>query len=322
MTASRILDFSATPVFVRLRLGQMVIERDGQPDTTVPLEDVAIIVVSHPQAVFTNGVYSEFLKLGGAVVVCDRDYSPAGLLLPLVGHTTQQERFEAQAAAPLPLKKRLWGQIVRAKVERQGAVLRAERGDDAGLRAIALRVHSGDAGNLEALAAQRYWPRLFGDPAFRRRRDGDGPNSLLNYGYAVLRAAVARAICASGLHPSLGLHHGNRYDPFCLADDLMEPFRPIVDAVVATIVRERGMAAPLSHESKTDILSALLGRFDANGERRTLFDWLSSSAASLARIYLGSHESLDLPELWYALPRKEPVRDTSHVADGHVRSAG
>jgi CRISPR-associated protein Cas1 len=322
MTASRILEFSATPVFVRLRLGQMVIERDGQPEATLPLEDVAIIVVSHPQAVFTNAVYSEFLKLGGAVVLCDQHHNPAGMLLPLVGHSTQQERFEAQAGAPLPLKKRLWGRIVRAKLERQGALLRDVHGDDAGLGAMALRVRSGDAGNLEALAAQRYWPRLFGDPDFRRRRDGDPPNALLNYGYAVLRAAVARAICASGLHPSLGLHHCNRYDAFCLADDLMEPFRPVVDAAVASIVRARGMEAPVDREFKIEILSVLSGRFDASGERRTLFDWLSSSAASLARIYSGSRESLELPELAYAPPRKEPVRDSSHVADGDVRSAG
>jgi CRISPR-associated protein Cas1 len=322
MTASRILEFSATPVFVRLRLGQMVIERDGQPETTVPLEDVAVIVVSHPQAVFTNAVYSEFLKLGGAVVLCDQHHNPAGLLLPLAGHSTQQERFEAQAAAPLPMKKRLWGRIVRAKVERQGVLLGNTCGDDAGLGAMALRVRSGDAGNLEALAAQRYWPRLFGDPSFRRRRDGDPPNALLNYGYAVLRAAVARAICASGLHPSLGLHHCNRYDAFCLADDLMEPFRPLVDAAVVSIVRARGPAAPVDRESKIDVLSVLSGRFDANGERRTLFDWLSSSSASLARIYSGSREALELPELAYAPPRKEPVSDSSHVADGDVRSTG
>jgi len=322
MTASRILEFSATPVYVRLRLGQMVIEREGQPETTLPLEDVAVIVVSHPQAVFTNAVYSEFLKLGGAVVRCDSQHNPAGLLLPLVGHSTQQERFEAQAAAPLPLKKRLWSQIVRAKVERQGALLRAESGEDAGLGAMALRVRSGDADNIEAQAAQRYWPRIFGDPDFRRRRDGEHPNALLNYGYAVLRAAVARAICASGLHPSLGLHHCNRYDAFCLADDLMEPFRPIVDGAVVSIVRARGMATPVDRESKVGILSVLSGRFEANGERRTLFDWLSSSAASLARIYEGSGENLELPELAYAPPRKEPVSDSGHVADGDVRSAG
>jgi len=322
MPASRILEFSATPAFVHLRLGQMVIEREGQPDASLPLEDVAIIVASHPQAVFTNALYAEFLKLGGAVVICDQHHNPAGMLLPLVGHSTQQERFEAQAAAGLPLKKRLWARVVRAKLERQGALLRHVCGEDAGLGAMALRVRSGDAGNLEALAAQRYWPLVFGDAAFRRRREGDGPNALLNYGYAVLRAAVARAICAAGLHPSLGLHHCNRYDPFCLADDLMEPFRPIVDSAVVSIARERGIAAPLDHASKVDILTVLAGRFEANGETRTLFDWLSSPASSLARIYGGSHESLDFPELCYAPPRKEPVRDSGHVAAGDVRSAG
>jgi CRISPR-associated protein Cas1 len=322
MPASRILEFSASPAFVRLRLGQMVIEREGRPDVSVPLEDVAVIVASHPQAVFTNALYAEFLKLGGAVVICDQHHNPAGMLLPLVGHSTQQERFEAQAAAGAPLKKRLWACIVRAKVERQGALLRDVCGEDAGLGALALRVRSGDAGNLEALAAQRYWARIFGDAAFRRRREGDGPNALLNYGYAVLRAAVARAICAAGLHPSLGLHHCNRYDPFCLADDLMEPFRPIVDSVVVSIVRERGVAAPLDRQSKTDILAVLSGRFEANRETRALFDWLSSPAASLARIFAGSRESLVFPELQYAPPRKEPIRDSSHVADGDVRSAG
>ena len=187
---------------------------------------------------------------------------------------------------------------------------------------MAKRVRSGDSGNVEALAAQRYWPRLFGDPEFRRRREGDGPNPLLNYGYAVLRAAVARAICASGLHPSLGLHHGNRYDAFCLADDLMEPFRPIVDGVVAAVVAERGCQTPVDRESKIDILSVLTGRFTIKGENRTLFDWLSSTSASLARIYTGAEESLELPELSYVAPRKGPVRIQNHVAAGHVRSTG
>jgi CRISPR-associated protein Cas1 len=322
MTASRILEFSATPAFVRLHLGQAVVESEGQAPVTVPLEDVAVIVVSHPHAVFTNAVYAELLKLGGAVVICDRAHSPAGMLLPLVGHTTQQERFEAQAAAPLPLKKRLWRRIVQAKVERQASLLKEASGHDAGLGEMARGVRSGDAGNVEARAAQRYWPRLFGDPAFRRRREGCGPNALLNYGYAVLRAAVGRALCASGLHPSLGLHHGNRYDAFCLADDLMEPFRPIVDGIVVDVVRERGMQVPMDRDSKTEVLSVLSGRFQVNGESRTLFDWLSGTSASLARIYEGSSEKLELPELRYASTPKKPVRIQDHVAAGDVRSAG
>jgi CRISPR-associated protein Cas1 len=322
MPASRILEFAATPAFVRLHLKQAVIEIEGQTPVSVPLEDVAVIVASHPQVVITTAVYSELLKLGGAAVICDHTYNPVGMLLPLVGHSTQQERYEAQAAAALPMKKQLWRQIVQAKVNRQGGVLKELRGNDAGLTEMAARVRSGDAGNIEALAAQRYWSVLFGDTAFRRRRDGAGPNPLLNYGYAVLRAAVARAICASGLHPSLGLHHGNRYDAFCLADDLMEPFRPIVDQVVAAIVAERGNEARVDRESKTEILSALTGRFTSNGESRTLFDWLSSTSASLARIYTGPGERLELPELSYVSPRKRPVRVQSHVAARDVRSAG
>jgi len=299
----------------------MVIQRSGQPESTVPLRDVAVIVVSHQQAVFTNAVYSEFLKCGGVFVICGCDHNPVGLLLPIVGHSTQQERFEAQACARAPLKKRLWAQIVRAKLLRQAETLRSACGDDAGLTAMARHVRSADAGNLESLAAQRYWPRLFGDPHFRRRRDGPGPNAILNYGYAVLRAAVARALCASGLHPSLGLHHGNRYDPFCLANDMMEPFRPIVDSIAVSIVRERGMSAPLDRQSRIDILSVLSGRFYANGETRTLFDWLSSCSASLARIFEGSREALEIPELEYAAPRKGSVIDSGHVADGDVRSS-
>jgi CRISP-associated protein Cas1 len=322
MAASRILEFSESPAFVRLHLGQAVIQREAQPSTTVPLEDVAVIVVSHPQAVFTNAVYAEFLKLGGTVVICDRSHNPAGLLLPLTGHTTQQERFEAQAAAPLPLKKKLWKHIVQAKLNRQARLLKDLYGDDAGIAEMARRVRTGDTGNLEALAAQRYWPRLFDEPAFRRRRDGTGPNALLNYGYAILRAAVARALCASGLHPTLGLHHSNRYDAFCLADDLMEPFRPIVDSVVAAIVGGQGSQAPLDRESKTHILSVLTSRFSANGEDRTLFDWLSSTSASLARVFAGSKEILELPELYHVSARKKPVRLQDHVASGDVRSAG
>lgn len=322
MTASRIIEFSSTAVFVRFHLGQAIIESEGQPPVSVPLEDVAVMVVSHPHAVITNAVYSEFVKLGGAVVICDRSHNPAGMLLPLVGHTTQQERFEAQAAASLPLKKGLWRQIVQAKLRRQGRLLRDLTGSDAGIAGMAQRVRSGDSGNLEALAAQRYWPRLFGVASFRRRQEGEGPNPLLNYAYAVLRAAVGRAICASGLHPCLGLHHCNRYDAFCLADDLMEPFRPIVDGVVAGIVAERGVETPVDRESKIDILSALTGRFEVGGESRTLFDWLSSTSASLARIYSGSKETLELPELCYGLPRKKPVSIQDHVAAGDVRSAG
>ena len=322
MPASRILEFSSSPVFIRLHLGQAVIEREGQSAVTVPLDDVAVMVISHPQAVFTSAVFAEFLELGGSVVICGRNHTPAGMLLPLVGMATQQERFEAQATASLPLKKRLWQQIVSAKILRQGALLRVTAGQDCGLAAMAERVRSADSGNLEAQAAQRYWPRVFGDANFRRRRDGPGPNVLLNYGYTVLRACVARSICAAGLHPSLGLHHCNRYDAFCLADDLTEPFRPIVDAAVLDIVQKRGFNTSLDRDARVALLSVLTARFRARGESRTLFDWLTSVSSSLAQIVQGAKQPLDLPELSYVHPRKEPVRVQGHVADSNVRSAG
>lgn len=322
MPPSRVIEFAASPAYLRLHLGQAVIERDGLPDATVPLEDIAVIVISHPQVVLSAALISEFLLLGGAVVFCNRVHMPCGLLLPTANHSTQQERFEAQAEASLPLKKRLWQQVVSAKILRQAELLFQLTGNDRGLKALSATVKSGDSGNAESLAAQRYWAHVFSHPSFRRRRDGDAPNPLLNYGYAVLRACVARSICAAGLHPSLGIHHCNRYDSYCLADDLMEPFRPLVDAVVASIVAEHGLNAPLDREAKTALLSVLTSRYTARGESRTLFDWLQSLAASLAQIFLGAKQPLDLPELSHVPPRKEPLRVQSHVDDGHVRSAG
>jgi CRISPR-associated protein Cas1 len=204
------------------------------------------------------------------------------MLLPLVCHSLQTGRFAAQAALSLPAKKRLWQQIVRAKIQAQARLLEEKLDADCGLRAFASRVRSGDAGNLEAQAARIYWRKLFNDPHFRRDPDADGLNSCLNYGYAVLRAIVSRSLCGAGLHPSLGVHHHNRYDAFCLADDLMEPFRPIVDREVASLRDARGPEPPLDKESKRALLQTLLGRFEAAAESRTLFDWASRTAESLA----------------------------------------
>ncbi len=155
------------------------------------------------------------------------------MLLPLVTHSLQAERFAAQARLAAPVRKRAWQQIVQAKITAQGRLLKERTHNDHGLDAIAKSVKSGDTANVEARAARIYWGKLFGETVFRRDADGDGLNACLNYGYAILRAVVARSLCGAGLHPSLGIHHHNRYDAFCLADDLMEPFRPLVDREVA-----------------------------------------------------------------------------------------
>lgn len=264
---------------------------------TIPLTDIAVLITSHPQISFTHAVLAGLAAAGGIFIACNEKHMPAAMMLPLETHSTQAERFARQAAVPLPLRKRAWREIVQAKLQAQGRLLEERTGQDCGLRLLASRVRSGDAGNLESHGARIYWRALFGEDDFRRNPEGEGINPLLNYGYAVLRAVVTRAICGAGLHPSLGLHHHNRYDTFCLSDDLMEPFRPLVDRVVAKLADERGPDAPLDKESKRVLLEALLGRFTVEGESRTLFDWLSRAASSLAAVIEGSEEKLKLPLL-------------------------
>jgi CRISPR-associated protein Cas1 len=220
------------------------------------------------------------------------------MLLPLEGNFEQAERFYAQAEADLPTKKRVWREIVRAKLRAQGRVLAHLGRDEAGLSALAGRVRSGDAGNLESTGALRYWPRVFGDAKFRRGNDDDPRNALLNYGYAVLRATSARAICGVGLHPTFGVHHQNRYNAFALADDLMEPLRPLVDLRVARFLQFlEGGEVMLNKTSKAAILSALTLRYSAEGESRTLFDLQARVAYSLAAVLTKKEKKFRYPDL-------------------------
>lgn len=292
----RTIDISDEPARLSVRNSLLVIQSDAG-EATVPLAEIAVLVVSHPAVTFTHAVLAGLAAAGAGFVACDGRHMPAAMLLPLEGHSTQGERFALQAQVSLPTHKRLWRDIVRAKVRAQGRALADLRGSDLGLLEMARRVPSGDAANIEAQASQRYWRSLFGDPKFRRDREAADQNRLLNYGYAVLRAIVARAICAAGLHPSLGLHHHNRYDAFRLADDLMEPFRPVVDRAVARFCDEHGADAPLDKEAKKALIEALTGRFAVEGESRTLFDIASRAAASLAAVYAGDRKSLALPEV-------------------------
>jgi CRISP-associated protein Cas1 len=282
--------------------------RDTQTQT-VPFADIAVLVVSHPQVSFTQAVLAGIAAAGGMFIVSDEKHMPAAMMLPLSTHSTQTERFARQAAAPLPTRKRAWQQIVQAKLRAQATVLQELTGNDGGLAAVAAKVRSGDPDNLEAQAARIYWQALFANegaasPAemFRRNPEGDGVNLYLNYGYAVLRAIVARALCASGLHPSLGVHHHNRYDTFCLADDLMEPFRPLVDRAAANLYREamsdgNAPTIRLDQNSKRAILGRLIVRYTGDGESRTLFDWASRAASSLAALVEGREEQLTFPRL-------------------------
>jgi len=302
----RILDLSESPAKLRVRYSQLVIEREHTEAVSLPLAEVAVVLVSHPQASLTQAVLAGLAAAGGALVACDGASMPVGMMLPLAGHHVQAARFAAQARAPLPVRKRLWKQIVRAKVRAQGAVLAELVGADHGLAALSARVGSGDPANVEARAARRYWKALFGE-GFRRLRQRPDENLLLNYGYAVLRAIVGRAICAAGLHPSLGVHHHHRGNAFCLADDLMEPFRPIVDRAVVLSLRQ-GIISPIAEEEgrhrfeltpevKRALVAPLIGRVILDGQQTTLFAAASAAAASLAAVFLGENDRLLLPDL-------------------------
>ena len=293
---NRILDFAEAPAHLNVRLKQLVVRRADLPDATVPLADVAVVIAAHPQVTYTQAVLSGLAQAGGVFVACDERHLPVGMFVPLVGHHVQTERLAAQARAARPLCKRLWQQIVRAKIRAQAQTLLDLYGDDFGLLPLVSQVRSGDPQNIEARASRAYWPQLFANSAFRRRSDNQDENLLLNYGYAVLRAIVARAICGAGLHPSLGLHHHNRYNAYCLADDLMEPFRPTVDRSVVEYAGSHDAICGVEKEAKQHLVADLTGRYQVHGEQRTLFDTASRIAASLADVFLGNAKELELPE--------------------------
>lgn len=297
MTDDKIIDISDIVVSLSVRLSNLVIDCGEElGKTMVPLTQVAALVLSNPHVNVTNAALAGIAANGGVVVVSDSKFQPSGMLLPLDSHYVQGERFRMQANVAQPVQKRIWQQIVRSKILAQAKTLKLLTGNDGGLPYLATRVASGDTGNVEAQAAQRYWPVVFNNPHFRRNREAEDQNRLLNYGYAVLRALTARAICAAGLHPALGVHHHNRYDSFALASDLMEPFRPLVDETVARLVAEHGDAVALGRDTKKTLISSITRLILVDGETRTVFSVLAKCASSLAAVYSGERKKLFLPE--------------------------
>lgn len=292
-----LLDFADGAARLRVRDELLCIIRDEQPEVTLPLKDIAAVVLAHPQITCTRSVLSGLAEAGAAVVVCGDNHLPVGMCLPLTGYHAPARRFAAQAKASRPTCKRLWQQVVQAKVRAQGRLLHEVRGNDFGLFDMAKTVRSGDPMNIEAQAARIYWPALFNSTDFLRQRFGEDQNRYLNYGYAVLRAITGRAICAAGLHPGLGIHHHHRNNSFCLADDLMEPFRPIVDRVALELIGELGDDAPLDKNVKKRLIGSLTSRYDLGGESRTLFDIQARLAASLAAVFEEEAKELVLPDL-------------------------
>ncbi len=302
--------YFGNPAYLSLKLGQLVIRKPevkgDMPDfddagafrdvvKTIPVEDIGLIVLDCPQITVTEGLLESLLENNCAVVTCDKSHLPVGLLLPLYGNKVQTERYAEQIAASLPLKKQLWQQTVQCKIRNQAAMLKYVNGVDARNMLIwADSVKSGDSDNLEGRAAAFYWKTLFVDnPRFVRGAD-DIVNVMLNYGYAIVRAIVARALVGAGLIPTLGIHHHNRYDAYCLADDIMEPYRPYVDMLVLEIVEE-GIPDEFDIDVKRRLLELPVKEVVMDGVRRPLMLAVSQTANTLRKCFSGELRKLVYP---------------------------
>lgn len=288
--------FFSTPHTLSLRDNQLVLQSKESPDVqkSVPIEDLGFVILEHPQTIVTLPLLNALSDNNVAVVFCGANRMPNALLMNLDSNNTQGESYRAQIQASEPLKKGLWRQIVEAKIRNQAAVLHrfGKNGDK--LKPYYLHVKSGDTDNREGAAARIYWTELLGND-FIRERDGPYPNNLLNYGYTILRAAVARSLMGSGLFPAFGLFHRNRYNAFPLADDVMEPYRPYVDALVYELYA-RGQTQ-LTKEVKGELLRILFvdTRFDK--VLRPLDIGLTITTASLAKCFAGTQKKIVYPLL-------------------------
>jgi CRISPR-associated protein Cas1 len=272
--------------------GFLVVTEDHAEIGRVPLDDILAIIVHAHGITYSNSLLVELARRGATVVLCAANHHPEAILWPLQGHHAQGARMRAQWEAPKPMLKQLWKHIVRTKIQMQAAALTAYGHSDNALNRLAKTVKSGDPENIEAQAARRYWPLLMGKD-FRRDQGLNGPNALLNYGYTVLRAATARAIIGAGLHPTMGLHHSNRSNAFALADDLMEPFRPLVDcAVKGLLARNIDEVTP---EAKQTLVRLIAFDLDFGDTRTPLRVSLEKFTHSLAMSFEQGKPALVLP---------------------------
>ncbi|HTQ40447.1 MAG TPA: type II CRISPR-associated endonuclease Cas1 [Pirellulales bacterium] len=301
----RTVEISQNAAYLTVHLDQLLIQRDRETVGRIPCEDLGVLLVDQPQVTYSHAALARLMEFDAAVVVCGRNHLPAGILLPLADHSQVVWRVQLQVDVPKPLKKQLWKQLIQAKIRGQADNLLAGPARTR-LLAIAREVRSGDPENAEGQAGRFYWPALFarhphpsplpkgeGETVFRRDPDGAPPNNLLNYGYAVVRAALARAIVAAGLLPALGLKHSNRSNAFSLADDLIEPLRPLVDARVRTIFA--GGACELTPAVKAKLLELLSEPVELGEQRGPLLVNLHRYVASLVRCYDGAAKQLEIP---------------------------
>lgn len=291
--------YFGNPAYLKTDNNQLVIEMQDSGETKLaPIEDIGLLILDHQQITITHALLVKLLANNTAVVACDDTHHPTGMMFNLDGHTLQSQKFQAQIEASGPLKKQLWQQTVMCKIQNQAALLQQEREEYKLLLTYAREVKSGDSENHEAKAAAYYWKKVFPEfLEFRRERYGPPPNNLLNYGYAILRALVARSLTASGLLPTLGIHHRNQYNAYCLADDIMEPYRSFVDKVVCQIIRSNGKFLDMTPSMKKALLEIPAMDVQIDGQKSPLMNAVQRTTASLAKCYEGTARKILYPEL-------------------------
>jgi len=263
---------------------------------SIPIEDIGVVVLDNPQITITHALLAALIERNTAIICCDSKHLPSGLMLPLDGNSIQTERFREQIEATEPLKKNLWAQTVKAKISNQSKVLKMAGVDNKRLEALLPQIQSGDPDNIEGRAASVYWKLLFEDLPFARDRYGSMPNAHLNYVYAILRAIVARALVASGLLPTFGIHHSNRYNAYCLADDIMEPYRPFCDWIVFNMLRRKEIQdeeITIQHKSKLFTIASV--DIEIDKKKSPLMVGLSRTTSSLAECFSGVRRKIVYP---------------------------
>lgn len=290
--------YFGNPAYLKIKNEQLVIEfPNNEEPKSAPVEDIGLIVLDHQQITITQAVLAKLLKNNAAVITCDHTHHPTGLLLNLDGHTLQSQRFQTQIDASVPLKKQLWQQTIEAKISNQAKHFELRKIEHKFLSNLSKSVLSGDSSNCEALAASYYWKKLFPEFLnFKRFREGEPPNNLLNYGYAILRATVARSLVGSGLLPTFGIFHRNQYNAYCLADDIMEPYRPYVDKVVCDIVRMNGKYLEMTPNMKQQLLTIPAIDVIIDGNKSPLMNAVQRTTASLAKCFEGKSRKLLYPD--------------------------
>lgn len=290
--ATRIVEIAEDGRHLAKARGFLTVSADNAELGRIPIDDIAAVIASAHGITYSNNLLVALAERCAPLVICGANHRPAAILWSAEGHHEQAGRMADQAAASLPVKKRLWAQLVVSKIESQRATLEAVGAEHQGFYLLSRKVRSGDPDNVEAQAARRYWPLLFGT-SFRRDRQADGINAMLNYTYTVLRAGTARAIMATGLHPSLGLSHRQRGNAFALADDLMEPFRPLADLLVYDLVRDG--VANVDKDSKPALAGILITDLSTEDGVSPVAACLSRLSLSVARCLSGQQKKLDLP---------------------------